>query len=126
MTIDLNLIDANANKKVADFSIGDVVRVNFKFKEEGVEKSQIFEGIVIARRGRGINSTFTVRKISYGVGVERIFSLYSPTIESIVVVRKSKVRRAKLYYLREKIGKEAKVKELRDSDNSNKEEKNNK
>lgn len=107
MNIDLNKIGIDPNKKVPEFSIGDTVRVTFKFKEEDLEKKQTFEGIVIAKRGSGVNATFTVRKISYGVGVERIFPLYSPIIESIVVVKKGKVRRAKLYYLREKVGKEA-------------------
>lgn len=109
MKIDLDMISINKDKKIPEFSVGDTVRVTFTFKEEGVEKKQTFEGIVIAIHGRGVNKTFTVRKISYGVGVERIFPLYSPIIESIVVVKKGDVRKAKLYYLREKVGKEAKV-----------------
>lgn len=109
MNIDLDMISVDQKKGIPEFSVGDTVKVTFKFLEEGMEKKQSFEGIVIARRGRGINETFTVRKISFGVGVERIFPLYSPSIESIVVIKKAKVRRAKLYYLREKIGKEAKV-----------------
>jgi large subunit ribosomal protein L19 len=109
--IDLSMLALDKDKisKLPEFSVGDTVRVTFKFKEEGVEKKQTFEGIVIAKRGRGVNATFTVRKISHGVGVERIFPLYSPIIESIVVVKKANVRKAKLYYLREKVGKEAKV-----------------
>jgi large subunit ribosomal protein L19 len=107
--LDMLTIDKDRIKNIPEFSVGDTVRVTFKFKEEGAEKKQAFEGIVIAKHGRGINTTFTVRKISHGVGVERIFPLYSPIIESIVVVKKGKVRRAKLYYLREKVGKEAKV-----------------
>ncbi|MCS7231920.1 MAG: 50S ribosomal protein L19 [Elusimicrobiota bacterium] len=110
MKIDLDMISIDPSKKIPEFKVGDTVRVTFKFMEEGTEKKQSFEGIVIAKRGRGINSTFTVRKISYGVGVERIFPLYSPTIESIEVIKRGSVRKAKLYYLREKIGKEAKVK----------------
>ncbi len=110
MKIDLDYLTVDKNKQIPDFSVGDTVRVTFKFKEEGVEKTQSFEGVVIAKRGRGVNATFTVRKISYGVGVERIFPLYSPIIESITVIKKAtKVRKAKLYYLREKVGKEAKV-----------------
>jgi large subunit ribosomal protein L19 len=123
MNIDLTMLDINTTKKVNDFSVGDTVRVTFKFKEDNVEKTQVFEGVVIAKRSRGINATFTVRKISYGVGVERIFPLYSPSIESIEVVRKSKVRRAKLYYLREKVGKEAKIEEFKETKKDNKEEK---
>jgi large subunit ribosomal protein L19 len=107
--LDLDFLTIDKNKTIPEFSVGDTIRVTFKFKEEGTEKKQAFEGIVIARHGRGINATFTVRKISHGIGVERIFPLYSPIIESIVIVKKGKVRRAKLYYLREKVGKEAKV-----------------
>lgn len=110
MKIDLDMISIDPNKKIPEFKVGDTVRVTFKFLEEGTEKKQSFEGVVIAKKGRGINSTFTLRKISYGVGVERIFSLYAPNIEEIVVVKKGYVRRAKLYYLRDKIGKEAKIK----------------
>ncbi|MEN3013919.1 MAG: 50S ribosomal protein L19 [Endomicrobiia bacterium] len=109
MKVDLDMISIDPNKKIPEFKVGDTIKVTFKFIEEGVEKKQTFEGIVIAKRGRGINSTFTLRKISYGVGVERIFPLYSPSIESISVVKKGNVRKAKLYYLRGKIGKEAKV-----------------
>ncbi len=115
MKIDLTMLDPNVKKQVTEFSVGDTVKVIFTVKEEGVEKTQTFEGIVIAKRGRGINSTFTVRKISYGVGVERIFPLYSPMIKSIVVLERGKVRRAKLYYLREKVGKEATVKETQEN-----------
>jgi len=109
------MLDPNVTKKVEEFSVGDTVRVSFKFKEDNVEKSQVFEGVVIAKHSKGMNATFTVRKISYGVGVERIFPLYSPTIESVTVVKKSKVRRAKLYYLRHKVGKEAKIEEFKET-----------
>ena len=92
---------------------GYTVRVHQKIKEGDKERIQIFEGLVIARKhGRGINSTITVRKISQGVGIERIFPIHSPTIEKIEVVKKHKVRRAKLYYIRQKSAKEARLKEI--------------
>jgi large subunit ribosomal protein L19 len=102
-------------KNYPDFRVGDVIRVHQRIKEEGQDKEriQVFEGIVIAIRGEGPSKTFTVRKVSYGVGVEKIFPYYSPTIAKIELVRRFKVRRAKLYYLREKVGKDAKLKELR-------------
>ena len=93
------------------FSIGDTVKVYFKIVEGTTERIQIFEGTVIALNNSGIRRTFTVRKISYGVGVERIFPLSSPRVEKVEVTRHGKVRRAKLYYLRGKVGKGAKVKE---------------
>jgi large subunit ribosomal protein L19 len=95
-----------------DFRPGDTVKVYFRIKEGDKERIQPFEGVVIRKRGSGTGATFTVRKISYGVGVERTFPLHSPLIEKIEVLRRGKVRRARLYYLREKIGKKAKVKEL--------------
>ena len=94
------------------FRIGDTVKVHFKIVEGTTERIQVFEGIVIAINNKGISKTFTVRKISYGVGVERIFPLHSPRIAKVEVVRYGKVRRSKLYYLRDRIGKAAKVKEL--------------
>jgi len=97
-----------------DFRPGDQVRVYFKVIEGDRERVQAFEGTVIARRGRGINETFTVRRVSYGVGVERIFPLHSPRLEKIEVLRRGKVRRAKLYYLRERRGKAARIKEKRE------------
>jgi large subunit ribosomal protein L19 len=102
-------------KNYPDFRVGDVIRVHQRIKEEGQDKEriQVFEGIVIAIRGEGPSKTFTVRKVSYGVGVEKIFPYYSPTIAKIELVRRFKVRRAKLYYLREKVGKDAKLKELK-------------
>ncbi|HEY8419352.1 MAG TPA: 50S ribosomal protein L19 [Clostridia bacterium] len=101
----------NMRTDLPSFNIGDVIRVNFKVIEGSKERIQAFEGTVIARRGGGLRETFTVRKISFGVGVERTFPLHSPKIDSIVVVRKGRVRRAKLYYIRELTGKAAKIKE---------------
>lgn len=115
MSIDISMLDENVQKPVPEFRVGDTLRVSFKFKEDNVEKTQVFEGVVISKRGRGANATFTLRKISYGVGVERIFPLYSPAIESIVVVSKGKVRKSKLYYIREKVGKEAKIEKLQET-----------
>lgn len=91
--------------------IGDYVRVHLKIKEGNRERIQIFEGTVIAKKGSGLKETFTVRRISYGVGVERILPVHSPKISAIEIVRKGKVRRAKLYYLRNRVGKAAKVEE---------------
>lgn len=96
------------NENVANFKIGDQVKVHVKIKEGNRERIQIFEGFVIKRQNAGSNETFTVRKISYGVGVERTFPVHSKNIEKIEVVRSSKVRRAKLYYLRDRVGKAAK------------------
>jgi large subunit ribosomal protein L19 len=96
---------------IPDFSAGDTVVVQVKVKEGNRERLQAFEGVVIARRKRGLNSAFTVRKISHGEGVERVFQTHSPSIASIQVKRKGDVRRAKLYYLRERSGKSARIKE---------------
>jgi large subunit ribosomal protein L19 len=101
----------SAGKTIPDFSPGDVVKINVKIKEGERERVQAYEGVCIARSGGGINQAFTVRKISFGEGVERIFPLFSPSIESIVLVRKGKVRRAKLYYLRDRRGKSARISE---------------
>ncbi|HET6520091.1 MAG TPA: 50S ribosomal protein L19 [Geminicoccaceae bacterium] len=101
-------------RAVPDFQPGDTLRVNVKVVEGSRERVQAFEGVCIARRNRGINSSFTVRKISYGEGVERIFPLYSPTIDGIEVVRRGRVRRAKLYYLRGRTGKAARIPERTD------------
>ncbi|HEV7372873.1 50S ribosomal protein L19 [Arenibaculum sp.] len=98
-------------RAVPDFSPGDTVRVNVKVVEGSRERVQAYEGVCIARRNAGVNSSFTVRKISYGEGVERVFPLYSPRIDSIELVRKGDVRRAKLYYLRELRGKAARISE---------------
>ncbi|HHW66801.1 MAG: large subunit ribosomal protein [Epulopiscium sp.] len=97
---------------ITPFNVGDTIRVYAKVKEGNRERLQMFEGIVMKRQHGGIRETFTVRRISYGVGVERTWPLHSPNIEKIEVVRKGKVRRAKLNYLRSRIGKAAKVKEL--------------
>ncbi len=98
-------------KDIPDFRPGDTVRVHVKVVEGQRERIQVFEGVVLARRGTGISETFTVRKVSYNVGVERIFPLHSPRIAKIEVVRRGKVRRAKLYYLRKLRGKAARIKE---------------
>lgn len=99
-------------EKVDDFNVGDTVKVSAKIKEGNRERVQVFEGTVLKRQGGGVRETFTVRKTSNGVGVEKTWPLHSPTIEKIEVVRKGKVRRAKLNYLRERTGKSAKVKEV--------------
>jgi len=98
-------------KKVPEFSAGDTVVVQVKVKEGARERLQAFEGIVIAKRNRGLNSSFTVRKISHGEGVERVFQTYSPVVSEIQVKRRGDVRRAKLYYLRGRTGKAARIKE---------------
>ena len=112
---------AATKKKRPDFGPGDTVKVNVKVVEESYdektkqtkrrERIQAFEGVVLGRQGQGLNENFTVRKISYGEGVERVFPLYSPSIDSIKVIRKGKVRRAKLYYLRDRRGKSARIAE---------------
>ena len=99
-------------KNVPDFNVGDTVKVSVKIIEGDKERSQIFEGVVIARRKKGIESTFTVRKISYGEGVERIFPVHSPRVESVKVIKKGKVRRAKLFYLRDRSDKMGRIKEV--------------
>ena len=100
-----------AGRDIPDFGAGATVRVHFKVVEGTRERIQVYEGVVIARSNRGLNSSFTVRKISYGEGVERVFPLYSPRIEQIEVVRRGAVRRAKLYYLRDRRGKSARIAE---------------
>jgi large subunit ribosomal protein L19 len=110
----MNLIGAveeGFKKDTTDFRIGDTVRISVKVIEGDKERIQPFEGVVIARRGSGTRETFTVRKVSFGIGVERIFPLFSPAINKIVVLKKGDVRKAKLYYLRGKKGKAAKIKE---------------
>ena len=98
-------------KDIPDFRPGDTVRVYQKVKEGDKERIQVFEGVVIRKRGGGTDATFTVRKVSYGIGIERTYPLHSPVIEKIEVVRFGKVRRARLYYLRERLGKDARIKE---------------
>lgn len=98
-------------RKLPDFAPGDTIVVQVKVKEGNRERLQAYEGVVIAKRNRGLNSAFTVRKISHGEGVERVFQTYSPAIDSIKVKRRGDVRRAKLYYLRERTGKAARIKE---------------
>jgi large subunit ribosomal protein L19 len=103
----------NLRQDIPTFKAGDTLKVYVKVIEGTRERVQLFEGVVIKRRGGGISETFTVRKISYGVGVERTFPLHSPKLEKIEVARRGKVRRAKLYYLRELRGKAARIKEIR-------------
>jgi large subunit ribosomal protein L19 len=98
-------------KKLPDFSAGDTVKVNVKVQEGSRERIQAYEGICIARSGHGMNASFTVRKISYGEGVERVFPLFSPSVDSIELIRRGSVRRAKLYYLRDRRGKSARISE---------------
>lgn len=105
-------IENEALKEVAEFNVGDTVKVYGKIKEGNRERIQVFEGTVLKRQGTGARATFTVRKASNGVGVEKTWPLYSPNVEKIEVVRKGKVRRAKLNYLRSRVGKKAKVKEV--------------
>ncbi|MEM9168174.1 MAG: 50S ribosomal protein L19 [Pseudomonadota bacterium] len=100
---------ARLDKSVPEFAPGDTVRVGVKVKEGSRERVQNFEGVCIARSGGGINESFTVRKISFGEGVERVFPIYSPLVDAITVVRRGKVRRAKLYYLRGRRGKSARI-----------------
>lgn len=95
----------------AQFEVGDTIRVDVKIREGDRERIQAFEGTVIARKGSGVGETFTVRRVSYGVGVERVFPLHSPNVAGVKVIRHGKIRRSKLYYLRDRVGKAAKVKE---------------
>ena len=110
----MNIIDVVENEQIRtdlpDFSVGDTVRVHFKVVESGRERVQVFEGTVIGRKGKGVRKTFTVRKVTFGIDVERVFPLHSPRIEKIEIVTHGKVRRAKLYYLRGKVGKKSRVK----------------
>lgn len=111
----IQLVQNEFSKSYRDvnFEVGDTVKVHYKIIEGDKERVQVYEGIVIAIDNKGISKTFTVRRISYDIGVERIFPLHSPKIEKITVVRKGKKRRAKLYFLRERTGKSAKLKEVR-------------
>lgn len=98
---------------IPDFNVGDTVKVHVKVKEGARERIQVYEGVVMKRQGGGLSETFTVRRISYGVGVERTFPVHSPKLDRIEVVRRGKVRRARINYLRGRIGKKAKIKEIR-------------
>ncbi|MFQ5738059.1 MAG: 50S ribosomal protein L19 [Acidobacteriota bacterium] len=113
----MNLIDEverpYLDKAIPEFGPGDTVRVSVKIREGGKFRLQAFEGVVIAIKRRGLRSSFTVRKVSFGYGVERVFPLYSPMVEGIQRLRRGRVRRAKLYYLRERKGKAARIKEIR-------------
>ena len=111
-TIIKNIEDAQLKAQAPEFRVGDTVRVSAKIKEGNRERIQVFEGTVLKKQGTGVRATFTVRKISNGVGVEKTWPLHSPNVEKVEVVRRGKVRRAKLNYLRKRVGKAAKVKEL--------------
>lgn len=108
------MASVSANKKLDSFKAGDVVRVNVKIREGNNERVQAFEGLVIAKKNAGLNSSFTVRKLSHGEGVERIFPLHSARIESVTRIRQGEVRRAKLYFLRGRTGKSARIREKLD------------
>jgi large subunit ribosomal protein L19 len=111
-----DLVDqANLRDDIPDFGPGDTLKVHVRVVEGNRERIQVFEGVVIARQGSGVRETFTVRKISFGVGVERTFPVHSPIISRIENVRRGDVRRAKLYYLRDRTGKRAKIRERRDT-----------
>ena len=108
----LKIIASDCTKaETPKFEIGDTVKVSVNIREGSRERIQMFEGTVIAKKGSGVSETFTVRRVSYGVGIERVFPLHSPNVVDIKVIRSGKVRRAKLYYLRDRVGKAAKVKE---------------
>ncbi len=113
----MNIIDQIEKEQlradITPFNIGDTVRVMVKVKEGDKERIQAYEGVVIAKKGKGIRENFTVRRVSFGIGVERTFPIHSPRIDKVIVVRKGKVRRAKIYYIRNLSGKAAKVKEIR-------------
>ena len=111
----MDMIKAFTNEQLKEtvpvINIGDTVRIHNRINEGSRERIQLFEGTVIAKHGGGISETFTVRRISYGVGVEKIFPIHSPNVEKVEIIRSGKVRRAKLYYLRDRVGKASKVKE---------------
>ncbi|HEY8416832.1 MAG TPA: 50S ribosomal protein L19 [Limnochordales bacterium] len=115
MDIIRELEQEQMRRDVPDFKAGDTVRVHVKVVEADRERIQVFEGVVLRRSGGGLSETFTVRKVSQGVGVERTFPLHSPRVDKIEVVRRGDVRRSRLYYLRERAGKSARVKERRDA-----------
>ena len=112
---DLQAVEsAYVRDDIPEFRAGDNIRVHVRVVEGGRERTQVFEGVVIARNGSGPRASFTVRKISFGVGVERVFPVHAPIISRIEVVRRGDVRRSKLYFLRDRVGKSARIKELRD------------
>ncbi len=112
---DLQAVEsAHVRDDIPDFRAGDNVRVHVRVVEGGRERVQVFEGVVLARNGSGPRASFTVRKISFGVGVERVFPLHAPIIQKVEIVRRGDVKRSKLYYLRDRVGKSARIKELRD------------
>jgi len=111
----INLVESPVLKdEIPNFKSGDTLNVHVRIREGDKERIQIFKGTCLQRKGKGATETFTVRKISSGIGVERIFPLHSPTVEKIEVVRRGKVRRARIFYIRNKIGKQARIKELKD------------
>lgn len=103
--------ESSLKSTLPEFNVGDTVKVDVQITEGERTRIQVFEGTVIAKKGNGISETFTVRKVSYGFGVERVFPMHSPSVKDVKVIRKGRVRRSKLYYLRERIGKAAKVKQ---------------
>lgn len=105
------MVNGQLKSEMPQFSIGDTVKVHVKIKEGDRERIQVFEGTVISRRGGGISESFTVRRVAYGCGVERVFPIHSPNVEKVQIVSRGKVRRSKLYYLRDRVGKAAKVKQ---------------
>ncbi len=105
------IAEQSMKNELPSFNVGDTVRVHVNIKEGEKERIQMFEGTVIAKKGGGVAETFTVRRISYGIGVERVFPIHSPNVRAVDVIRRGKVRRSKLYYLRNRVGKAAKVKE---------------
>lgn len=112
---DLQAVEsAHVRDDIPEFRAGDNVKVHVRVVEGGRERIQVFEGVVLARNGTGPRASFTVRKVSFGVGVERVFPLHAPIIQKVEVVRRGDVRRSKLYYLRDRVGKAARIKELRD------------
>ena len=111
----IDLVDrANLREDIPDFAPGDTLKVHVRVVEGNKERIQVFQGVVVRRQGSGVRETFTVRKVSYGVGVERTFPVHAPSVAKIEVVSRGDVRRAKLYYLRDRVGKAAKIKEKRD------------
>jgi large subunit ribosomal protein L19 len=112
---DLQAVEsAHVRDDIPEFRSGDTVKVHVRVVEGGRERVQLFEGVVIARNGDGPRASFTVRKLSFGIGVERVFPVHTPIIQKIEIVRRGDVRRSKLYYLRDRVGKSARIKELRD------------